>query len=429
MQDVIGQKHRLRYGTVATAVLFVFFILLTPFQMNQPRMPDPWAYRFAIQNFAEGKWTVTDAEAAEGRMQARLEGGHLTQYVQLETNHWVLEKMPGYPLLVIPFYKLGVPQLANMMLALTAAAVLFGAFSAWRDEFAGFVGVVLFLFSPLALVAAHYAFMDTFASGALLVIGGALALWYDARAGKGRGIALLLVAAGFVAAWAVMVRVVSGLLFLLIAFYLVWVIYQHHGWPNRKAWFHLSLFAAGAAVVFGVFIAYNLAVFARPLDMGYRYTPYPVLTSWGLVPFEKTGTSPWFVWQASGVLQVSLLQLRLWFIPLLLGWPFLGLALAEFGVRFRHRAWTRPVTLAMLWLVCAFVPYWGYVGLMHELRTPYGRGPGFFMPDRYVFPAAFAITLMAGSFLMRLSPRWRLPLLVLYVVAAAGYAWYVLTSF
>lgn len=429
MQGLIGRRHTFCYGTVAAAVLFVVFILLTPFQMKRPRMPDPWAYRFAVQNFAQGKWVVTDAEAAEGRLQARLEGGHLTQYVQLEADHWVLEKMPGYPLLVIPFYTLGVPRLANVMLALTAAAVLFGAFTAWRDEFAGFVGVVLFLFSPLALVAAHYAFMDTFASGALLIIAGALALWYDVCAGKGRGIALLLVAGGLAAAWAVLIRVVSGLLFLLITFYMVWVIYRHHGLRNRTTWFHLSLFVAGAGIVLGVFIVYNLAVFTRPLDMGYRYTPYPVLTSWELLPSEKAGTSPWFFWQASGVLQMLLLQLRLWFIPMLLGWPFLGLALVEFGVRLWHRAWTRPVTLALLWLVCAFVPYWGYVGLVHELRTPYGRGAGFFMPDRYVFPAVFALILMAGSFLTRLSPRWLLPLLALYAMAAAGYAWYALTSF
>ncbi len=92
------------------AGLAVVLSLVLAAKLPQPRLmraPDPWAYKLAIENLAQGRWTLSDREMAAGRMQTRLAGGQLTQYVQVSPHRWALEKGPGFPLLAIPFQWLG----------------------------------------------------------------------------------------------------------------------------------------------------------------------------------------------------------------------------------------------------------------------------------------------------------------------------------
>ena len=102
---LLQRRERVACRLVAglTVVLAVGLTVKTTPLPRQLRVPDSWAYAFATQNFARGKWIVTDEEMAAGRMRARLQGGHLTQYVNVGPNRWALEKAPGFPLLAVPF--------------------------------------------------------------------------------------------------------------------------------------------------------------------------------------------------------------------------------------------------------------------------------------------------------------------------------------
>jgi hypothetical protein len=410
-----------RLAAGVTVALALLLALKTPYSLRQLPMPDPWAYRFAVENFAQGKWVVTDREAAEGRKQARLEGGHLTQYVQMAPDRWVLEKAPGYPLLAVPFQWVGMPRLANVALALLAALALYVALAAWRDEFVALLGVTVFSWSPISVAATHYAHMDTFASGALLVIGGALSLWYDAQAEQRSIAPLMLFAAGLASGWAVLVRLPSVLLLGLIVLYLALSVRRRRESAGRSVWLHLGAFGLGCALALAVLAIYNLAVFDRLFDTGYRLTPYRSFLVWGTAETGATARSlGWLtvgpvVTIASAVVE----QITLGIKPLILGWPLLPLVLVESFLALRDRQARSFTWWTILWLLVAFLSYAGFAGLSKELTFPFRRTWGFFMIDRYVFPAALPITLLATSLLARLPRRLATVFALAFVAASA----------
>ena len=79
---------------------------------------------------------------------------------------WALEKAPGYPLLVVPFYWLGLPHLTNVILALATLAVIYPFLRQLFDERVACLGCLLFLFTPANLAMFHESYMAMFATSA-----------------------------------------------------------------------------------------------------------------------------------------------------------------------------------------------------------------------------------------------------------------------
>jgi hypothetical protein len=411
-------------------------------------MPDPWAYAFAIENFAQGKWLLSDEEMATGRLQADLAGGRLLQYVEVEPGQWALRKSPGYPLLAIPFTWLGRPRLANVALAIVAAIPLYAWLAAWRDEFTACLGVLLFFFAPMTLLALHVSTMDTFASGALLLAAGSILLFDLARpagpqaipAAKKRGqrtqkqrspavpisrLGLLLLA-GFMAGWAVVVRLQNAPILACLGLFLVW---QHK--QKGAQWLKLASFIVGAGLALLVLLHYNQAIFGRPLDTGYQYdSPYQSLFLWEDNPATQVDEQPTWLADPSPVSLASALLQHLvgWAQPAWLGWPFLPLALLALPLVLWQRRHQGQVWLMVIWLAVTYAPYAGlvYFGITRELAVPFYRSWGFFAVDRYLFPASLPLAFFTLTFLNRL-PRWLAAVILLvYAIGGSWLHWQVL---
>jgi hypothetical protein len=416
-----------RIATVGIVILAVFLALWPQHDPGRLQIPDPWGYDFAIRNFAQGKWTVTDQEILEERFQLRLQGGDLTMYVPIASNEWAFRKSPGYPLLTIPFQWMQQPGLANALLTVLGAFTLYVWLAKWRDEFTACLGVAILLFTPMSLLAAHYSTMDTYASGMTLVAGGALILLYDAEEGKSDYARGILFGAGLLIGWGVVVRIQNVLILLVLVPYLLGALRWHQAWGSRQGKGHAIAFFSGLMITLGILAVYNWAVFGRVVDTGYQYaSPYQFLFIWNREPGPNIlGTQTWFDEPSLRSFLIALVDHAIkWPGPLLRGWPLLPLALIGLGVRF----WQRPVQpksyLMAAWLLATYVLYAGivYFGITRELTVPFYRTSGFFAVDRYLFPASLPIAFLAAEGISLL-PRWLSSgSTVLFVIGSA--AWY-----
>lgn len=406
---------------IAATLLAVVLALRGPYQPRSLRMPDPWAYAFAIENFARVQWTVTEKEVAAESTQVRLQGGRLTQYGLVAAGRWALTKSPGYPLLAIPFQWIGQVRWANAALALLAALCLYALLAAWQNEWTALLGVVIGLLSPLSLVAMHQAYMDTYAAGAVPLIGGALVLRYAVRKPEG-GAWLGLFLGGIALGWATAVRVPNILLLLPAGGYLL-----AHAWRRQRAgahkpWWDLLAFGLGCGLALVALAAYNQAVFGRPIDIGYQYGPYRGEFSWwagGASPFPSSGTADGLPPRTAAVV---LDNLRRWALPLWIGWPCLPLALGGGLVAWRKPGQRLFAGYATLWILLTYLPYTGifHTGITRELGNPFNLGWGFYIVDRLVFPALLPITLLSAFFVVRL-PRWLIIVIALVYAILGGW--------
>lgn len=102
-------SYRLLTGVVF--LLALAFTMLVPHDPQRLHMPEPWSYALAAEKFAQGRWTLTDNEAAAARTQVRLQGSRLTQYVEIEPGRWAFRQSPGHSLQLALFWIVGSPRL------------------------------------------------------------------------------------------------------------------------------------------------------------------------------------------------------------------------------------------------------------------------------------------------------------------------------
>lgn len=393
-----GRMWPFRVVAVLMVALALGLGMQKPAEPGELSLPDPWAYAFAIENFSQGKLVIGDDEMAVGRMAARLQGGHLTQYVSLGANRWGLEKAPGYPLLVVPFAWMQRPWLANASLAMLSAFVLYGCLAAWLGEALACLGVGIWLFSPISLHALRQVYIDTYAGGALLVMAGSLALLYRLQAVRGRASLCLLFLAGGIAGWAGVVRFSNFLAAGLLGLFVVGMACKRRAPHGQRIWLPLGSYGLGLALALGALACYNLNVFGHLFDLGYLYSSYvtPVIFGWqvgrGSAPDLSRAGRPGGI---AGVLQ--------WLAgPLLSNWPFLPLALIGLIFAFRSRDALFPPWLAVAWIVVLSLPY-GAVSLsiVRGVAEPSALVDGGFRLTRYFFPATFPVVLLAVYALAR----------------------------
>ena len=415
-----------RAGLVAlgATVVALLLVLLPRYDQTKTKLIDVYGYQFATENFARGKWRVTEAEIAERLAATDKYSPFQLMYIDLGNGLWAFRKSPGYPLLTVFFQKVGQPRAANGLLLVLTAGVFYFALKAWRDEQYALTGVLLFLFTPVTLRAAYFSTMDTFASGALLMIAASLLLYGHQFAGTPAAW-LALAAAGMSAGWSVVVRVHNlPILVLLVVF--VWLTFRSSDGRGSAQRGRAGLaFLAGAAIPLTVLLVYNQVVFGRPLATGYGFdSPFQELFLWeSNTLVEMRG---WQLWHVEPTLQrfsATILQhLVLWLEPLLRGWPLLPLALAALILAAIQRRVSAVYWLCLLWLLATYALYAGivYFGITYELSVPYFRGQGFFAVDRYLYPASLPIALLTASFLSTL--RRDLAYFVLLAFVVAGIA-------
>ncbi|CAG0927458.1 hypothetical protein TFLX_00473 [Thermoflexales bacterium] len=390
-------------------------------QQRLMRAPDPWAYKFAIQNLAQGRWTISDQEMSAGRMQTRLQGGQLTQYVLVSPHRWALEKGPGFPLLAIPFQWLGLAHLTNAALVVIAALLLYILIARQYSEPLAAAVMVLFSLAPMSWLALSTVWMDTFASGAVLVIGGSCYGLYLYSINQDRPRAVLAFFAGLMLGWSVLVRLSNLPIALLCGLHLLW-----HTWrrPHTRSTLRgLLTFLVGMALALSALIIYNQTVFGNPLSVGYAYSLYRITFAFG--PVMGKPNVP--VVALDPVVGAKLIVDNLTRIiqPWLIGFPLLLLAVPGWFV-YRQRRSSAGVRFSPIlsrwlllgWLLAVLVPYVSFLWMGELLAQSANRELRFFEVDRYFFAWIFPMLVLASAMLARL-PRWAaLSFMAVYTVGA-----------
>ncbi|MCP4363588.1 MAG: hypothetical protein GY796_36780, partial [Chloroflexi bacterium] len=346
------QHHRYRWLTGLVVLLALGLAFIPTHDQRRLRMPDPWAYELATQNFAQGKWILTNDEVAAARTALDLRGGRLTQYIQTEPNNWTFRQSPGHPLQMALFLPSGRPQLANVLLVMLTSVILYTLLTARYSERLAFVGVAILLWTPITLTALHYYNMDTFSGAAWPLIGGGLLLLYENKKGQGRWLPLLVLAAGFALGWAVVARITNIFLLGLCGLYFLLLLWQF--WPyqkykrkvrhqrrrprqrtfpflNRIGWLHMALFGLGCILALSILALYNRASFGHFFDSGYFYSNADDrFYLWNENP-TKSVAGGVETWLAGGTVFHILITLaehvRLWLRPATLAWPLWPLAI------------------------------------------------------------------------------------------------------
>jgi hypothetical protein len=419
--------------TIFLILLSFVFITIPAHDQRRLFMPDPWAYEMATQQFAQGQWVLTDDQAAQARTEVRLRGGTLEQYVPSGQDQWVFRQSPGYPLLLVPFYRLGLPRLANFLLAAVAATILYRLLSRWYDPQIAAIGILLLLWSPISLVASHYLYMATFASGMLMVISGGLLLWYDRDKQMTAWAWLGLFAAGLAGGWAVLARNVNILPLLVLGGYLLLRLWQRYKETKQITWQPLVAWGLGGLIALTVLLAYNTLTFGQPLDTGYAYpSPDDKWYLWKGNPATEVpgGTQTWLAEGTVGAIFNTLVEHAiLWSRPAILGWPFLPLVLLAVILALWRQRTTTITWFLVLWCLAVYSFYAGVVffGITRILSVPNNLGWGFFTGVRYLFPASLPFILLFLDWLIRWPRRYVLALALVYLLLSSWIFWRVVT--
>jgi hypothetical protein len=441
--SLLVENRLYRLLTIGVVALALALTLLTPHDARRLRMPEPWSYELAARNFATGKWSLNKDELAIARTQIRLDGGQLTQYIEIAPDQWAFRQSPGHALEMAFSLKLGSLRLANIFLALAGSGVIYLLLSARFSEKAAFLGVLLFLWSPLSLLANHYYLMDTFAGGIWPLIAGGLLLWFEVQKKESPYVTIGLCLAGFATGWSFVTRQTNLLLLGVLAGYLLLVVWAKQQASSQSvekrvlslaatSWRYLGAFASGAVLALGILLVYNALTFGNPFTSGYLYPSiYDRHNLWNEDPLQSV---PWGVstWLAGGgildIVATLFVHIRLWLRPATLAWPLWPFALWGLIQLFRQKPVARSSWFIFLWLFVVYAPYAGVIffGVTRALAVPYDQGWGFFIPSRYLFPFTFPYVWVLAPLLARWLKGWSLVLVGLYMAANAWFFWQVL---
>ncbi len=374
---------------------FVVALVLTFAFPCQFRGPDPWAYLYAIHNFAHGRFVVDDVTHSQQVREVEAQGGRLTQYVRVGENRWALEKAPGYPLLAVFFYWLGLPHMTHVVLALAALAVIYAFLRQLFDERAACLGCLLFLFTPANLAMFHESYMAMFAAGALLIIGGSL-YFCHLLSERPRSHPWLLFLSGLALGWAVVCRLTNLFVVLVFALHLTLTNGRKPFKGSTLNWRELASFGLGCGLALAALLAYNSHVFGSPFDYGYNYSPYRPTFAYQYLGRGGEREKAWTV-----VIQ----NVRSLSVPLTQGFPLLIMALP--GLFCAWRRVPRSIyALTVGWLLAVYLPAMQLTWLPRLLQQYPEASLRHLLLDRYFLPGLLPMIVLAVALLHRpqLSP-------------------------
>lgn len=401
-------------------IVAIVLILATPLQMPDP---DDWAYYHGTRNFSEGHLTVNNYTQYQQALYTIDHGGTLLQYLPLKYNTWVLEKAPGYVFYLVPFEKIGIPRYGNVLLALGMVIITFILLKRLRSERAAMIGSLLVLYTPISMIMLNRAYMDTYSSLALLVIGGGLYIYYALERNKITPVkgGILLFIAFFFIGWSVIARYTNLPIAVILALHLVvkrfilWRKGQRIGIGSE-----VIPIALGIGLPILAILLYNYYVFGSPLEYGYSVSPYPTNFAFQyLGQVDSTGESI--------PLQIIRYNLEGFSRNLLIGFPLLVIGIPGFLLVLYYKCaalfkrgrsdgkWSNlqaelpwDILLVLIgWFVSVFFLY-----LCYEWTAGLKLGGGFVIFDRFLLPGLFPIVII-GALIMD-----RFPLVVLIPVMA-----------
>ena len=431
--NIFSSPNIYRLITAASFIFFVIMVMAIPARMSGA---SPWAYYYAVKNFSQGKLIISDRELMSDAYDAMQQGGILMQYVKVGDNRWAVEKAPGYIFYMVPFYKLGIPRWGNIVLAAGMIAVLYLLLKRIRDELAACLGSLLILFTPMALIMANRAYMDTYASLAFAAMGGGLYFYYLLQKDAWRSIkqGVVIFFAFLLIGWSVVVRESNLLIAIVLALH--YLVMRFRSLRNQeKAWLRIELPAVvlGAGLTAAVMLIYNNIVFGAPLSYGYQYSLFPVKFA-----FQYLGQT-----DAAGhsiPLDIIMNNVKVLPLPLLEGFPVLVLFIPTiifltawkiiYGKKPSIGRWAglereisrgTLVTMAGIFL-SVFALYYMYEFTATSLK----EGATFFRYSRYYLPGLFPMAVICAPVLARLPKAFIIPIMSLIVTT--GIVFYLQTA-
>ena len=428
-QRLIRQVNVYRVITGVGFIIAMVLVMVIPAQMSGA---SPWAYYYGVKNFSHGKLVIDDRLMFQQMNDARQKGGVLMQYVKLGVNKWALEKAPGYVFYQVPFEWMGIPRLANVLLAAGMVIVMYLLLKRIRDEKTACIGSLLILFAPIGLIMLNRAYMDTFASLAFLAMGGGLYFYYLLEREKWSRLkgGVVLFIAFLLISWSVVTRQSNLLIAIIFALHYA-VIRINTLRKGDRTWLRPEI----PAVILGVglpmvaLLLYNYFVFGSVLDYGYKHSIFPVKFAYQYLGQVNASGQSIPLKIISDNLKTVPLALLKGFPVLVIGVPALITVLYQ---KFSRKQSSPPGlwaglrtelpwdTLLVLigWFFSVYVLYMLYEFTAEFLTT----GASFFRFSRYYLPGLFPVALVSSLVVSRLKPKYILP--IMFVIIVAGIALY-----
>lgn len=431
MKSLNTTNTHLKWGTVVI-LLSIIIAFVWPYDHSRLRIPDPWTYEVAAQNLSNRLFVLTNEQIATNQTYVRLAGGILSQYLEISDGRWVLRQSFGYPLLLAPFHKIGMPQLVNLVLAGWALWLTYRLLCRWFPSQTGIplIGTLLLAWTPMTMLATHYIYMDTFAAGVLLTISGCLlSIWgenegvvlYRAKAkvkkkkrGSAQSVASavhrrpygLLFAAGLTCGWAVVTRSSNLLPVLVLGSFFLYLVWCQWRLTSQVNWLSIASFALGGLIALTVLLAYNRYVFGGFFTTGYSLPiGDDIYYLWkGRPATEINGVETWIVEGGFlAIVKTIFLHIGLWSRPALLAWPILPITLMGTMLIFIQKRVTPLFVFLLLWILAVYVLYAGVVffGVTRALTASGQEGWNFFVATRYLFPATWPFIILALDWISR----------------------------
>jgi hypothetical protein len=425
----INKLHLRQYFTLNRIIVGVGFIIATALILATPlQMPDPddWAYYHGVQNFSQGHLTVGNLTQYQQALDTVHHGSSLLQYLPLENNKWALEKSPGYVFYLVPFSLMHIPRWGNVLLELGMVIVTFMLLKRLRDERAAMVGSLLMLFTPIAMIMLNRAYMDTYASLALLVIGGGLYIYYHlerTRLSPAKGGTLLFLGFFFIG-WSVIARYTN--LPIAVVLFLHWVIMRLIAWRKGQDTGikpEIIPLVLGIGLPVAVLLLYDYFVFGSALKYSYSFSPYPIKFA-----FQYLGQVD--AYNQSIPLQIIKYNSEGFARNLFIGFPLLIIGIPAFIAVLCHKfagfskqpkpegKWSSirselswDIILVLIgWFISVFLLY-----LMYEWTAGIKEGGGFVIFDRFLLPGILPIVIICALVMARFPLKVLIPVMVIIV--------------
>ncbi len=410
----ISKSVNYRWLTGISILITLLFMLFVPHDQRRLRMPDPWTYEVAAEQFAQGDWLLSREQITTIMTKIRAQDDRFLLYVRVRPDAWALRQAPGHAIEMALFHTLGSTKLANAAWVIVGSVALFMALGACYDEKMAFIGVVLFLSSPISLLALHYFNMDTYAAGVSPLAAGALILWYEVKRPQS-GLAPFLI--GLLVGWMVVIRLTNALLLPLLILYFLKITIQKRTRGFPKA---LILLAVGIIIPLGILAWYNWTVFGHIFDSGYLYhSPYDQEFFWFARTADETPTHL-IGTTITHLLTSSLQIIWLWLQPTILAWPLWPLAAIGFFQSWQLTTHKHTSWFWLGWVFLVYTPYTGitFGGVTTILTHTFSQTWGFFSPVRYLFPLTLPLIFLLIFVLNRWPYKFNLTLVSIYVVTS-----------
>jgi len=265
-------------------VVFSFAVILVLAQPVRFFDGDEWTLFFATRHFSQFRFSITSRELDNQRTEARelsqqygpsIGGLGLGSYRQRADGRYVVEKSPGYFIVLGLFSRCSLERYLNIVLLLALLLVLL---SLGQSLFSpGHTRSILWLtsFTPAVLIMLYRPYMESFASYALVGLGGAAyikaTLLVEQCPERKNSFLFWSAVSGFCLGFALFVRqaiMPTILVFVLHAFYHYFVSRKKPGSGNVLA--GLAVFLCCLALFAGVIMLYNAEVNGSALTFGYQ---------------------------------------------------------------------------------------------------------------------------------------------------------------